>query len=916
MSLEIFLRTDTYKSSVTIVFNQNMSIGDDITILRNPTGEDYTSVSGFFENSPSTFEDIQIGSTIEETVDNYKTHVENWYTFFPNQTDVTPYTVEKTSSNTLIITSTDSFVELRAFNGLGSKATVTFNNILSESAYAKKYTKLDLYDNETIELNQRIKDYKDISKVFADFTKSFKIPCSKTNNRSFGNFYNNEITDAFDARFKEECVIQIDGVRFKEGFISLLGVSMTNDYPSSYNISFTSANASLKTLLGDTKVSDLTYLDVFNHDLTFDNIRDKFFGGSYITYDTEENPVSLSNFGNEDHYYSSVLGQLGGLQGRPTKAGDMIYPFISSESRYFYSSTSSSGSFDSKNRNLKNGGSGLLTRGVNIFDLSPSIRAIHIIRGIEKQFNIKFADDSVFGSFIFNRNSYLTDDSSSISFIDYLSGKSPFMNALYIHCNKKSGSSEEQTLSGSKLVRFADLTSSGGTDLRDSEEDNKVRLFSTTAAQTPIRNEIKFFFSIESGSTNGEYIVSVKQNGAEVFNSGVVSGDRDFEYSSKIGYKYGLFKKNRESYKDITIEVSSPRFMSGVQVKSVRVELFLKRKRFFGGESSIGQSTSLYNDEASFQLNDQIDFRRDNAPTIKCIDFLKELFKMLNLVAYVDGDVIRVYHYNDYMRIGNPDIDESQRASRFDISKYIDSKSYSIDRSDIYSEVNFEFNKIKTVNGIKYEDLTGDNFGNENYKSDIDSSFDGGKYDVKLKFDKMLYEQLYDSNPSSRERVGLTWGYSVNESFSPISVPNLLHFVKTGRMYGPSTFNRFPVTDGLTRYHLPSSTPSALVWSPKNFIEDDESTLQTTINLNFGDEGYNDNSINENSLFKVYYQDQIEQIFDNRTRLLKIDAYMPISVFRNIKLNDTIIINGKSHIINSMKSNLNSDKTTFELLTL
>jgi len=812
------------------------------------------------------------------------------------------------TGNTALVVSVQNTFFIILDSQIFTSTDEVFQVEIEESLSDPTYTKLDLYDNETIELTQRIKDYKDISKVFADFTKSFKIPCSKTNNRSFGNFYNNEITDAFDARFKEECVIQIDGVRFKEGFISLLGVSMTNDSPSSYNISFTSANASLKTLLGDTKVSDLTYLDVFNHNLTFDNIREKFFGGSYITYDTDENPVSLSNFGDLDHLLTSI----GSVEGNPTRAGDMIYPFISSENRYFYNSAA--GSIDSKNRNLRNGGSGDLTRGVNIFDLSPSIRAMHIIRGIEKQFNIKFADDSVLGSVMGSRYSFLTDNSTSSTFVDYVQGTSPFINALYIHCNKKSGSSEEQTLSGSKLVRFADLLSSGGTDLRDSEESNKVRLFSSTAGSTPLRNEIKFFFSVESGSTNGEYTVSVKQNGLEVFNSGVVSGDRDFDYSSKVGYKYGLFDKTRSSYKDITIEISSPRFMSGVQVKSVRVELYLRRKRLFGGESSFAQSTSFYDDEPSFQLNDQIDFRRDNAPTIKCIDFLKELFKMLNLVAYVDGDVIRVYHYNDYMRIGNPDIDESQRASKFDISKYVDSKSYSIDRSDIYSEVNFEFNKIKTVNGIKYEDLTGDNFGNENYKSDIDSYFDGGKYDVKLKFDKMVYEQLYDSNPSSRDRVGLTWGYSVNESFSPISVPNLLHFVKTGIMYDGS--NRFPVTDGLTRYYLPSSSQKALVWSPKNFIEDDASSLSTTINLNFGDEGYNDPTINQNSLFKVYYQDQIEQIFDNRTRLLKIDAYMPISVFRNIKLNDTIIINGKSHIINSMKSNLNSDKTTFELLTL
>ncbi len=254
---------------------------------------------------------------------------------------------------------------------------------VDDSLSDSKYTKLDLYEDETIELTQRIKDYKDISKVFADFTKSFKIPCSKTNNRSFGNFYNNEITDAFDARFKESCVIHIDGVRFKEGFISLLGVSMNNDQPSSYNISFTSANASLKNLIGDAKVSDLTYLDIFNHDLTFNSIKDKFFGGSYIEYDADENPVSLNDFGNLDHIASSVFG----TEGRPTKAGDMIYPFISSESRYYYDS--SSGSIDSTNRNLRDGGSGVKTRGVNIYDLSPSIRAMHIIRGIEKQFNIK-----------------------------------------------------------------------------------------------------------------------------------------------------------------------------------------------------------------------------------------------------------------------------------------------------------------------------------------------------------------------------------------------------------------------------------------------------------------------------------------------------------------------------------------------
>ena len=70
----------------------------------------------------------------------------------------------------------------------------------------------------------------------------------------------------------------------------------------------------------------------------------------------------------------------------------------------------------------------------------------------------------------------------------------------------------------------------------------------------------------------------------------------------------------------------------------------------------------------------------------------------------------------------------------------------------------------------------------------------------------------------------------------------------------------------------------------------------------------------EDTLFKRYYEKYITSIFNSRNRLTKVSAYLPVSIMRELDLSDTIIINGRSYIINSMQMNLNTGKTNFELL--
>ena len=58
---------------------------------------------------------------------------------------------------------------------------------------------------------------------------------------------------------------------------------MKDNKPSSYKVNFTGSTVSLKTTFGDDELSDLPYLDVFNHTYSYNNVR------AYATYG--HNPI-------------------------------------------------------------------------------------------------------------------------------------------------------------------------------------------------------------------------------------------------------------------------------------------------------------------------------------------------------------------------------------------------------------------------------------------------------------------------------------------------------------------------------------------------------------------------------------------------------------------------------------------------
>ena len=120
--------------------------------------------------------------------------------------------------------------------------------------------RLDLFDDEQINVTSTQQNVQDISKVFTDFSQSFSVPASAKNNEIFQHFYQNDIDSTLDYNLRREGNIEIDYTPFRTGTISLEKSEVKNNRAYSYQITFYGDITSLKDKFGEDKLVDLTHM--------------------------------------------------------------------------------------------------------------------------------------------------------------------------------------------------------------------------------------------------------------------------------------------------------------------------------------------------------------------------------------------------------------------------------------------------------------------------------------------------------------------------------------------------------------------------------------------------------------------------------------------------------------------------------
>ena len=660
--------------------------------------------------------------------------------------------------------------------------------------------RIDLFKDESITITDTIKNVKDVSKVFTEFSRTFNLPASKTNNRIFKHYYNNDIVNGYDARVRVKANIELNFLPFKDGYIKLEGVDLKDNKAHTYRITFFGSTVTLKNVLGEDKLSALTNLNENTLVYDADNLKAK-------------------------------------LQADPD-TNDIITPLITHSQRLTFDSHSSANNVG--NVHYEAGG-GSNEHGVSWDELKYAIRVDTIMQAISTNpnYNISFSDD------FFN------------------STNKPYYN-LFMWLHRKKGFVESPV---ANTVQTLVNTWTPYSDFANTRTriTNSTLTFIDDVSKYPV---IDLRLRTSSGFS---YNASIQRNGVEVYNTGNIAGDIDISKNS--------FATQNGSY-TVIIESSQ-----NITFSSVTWYVEYKRSPIFPIVNHTYTSAPFdHTSDFDFIINQQI-------PDIKIIDFVIGIFRMFNLVAYVERNKTEVIvkTLDDFYNSGG----------EYDITEFLDVNKSAVNVALPFKEITFEHGDAKTFLSSIHSQLFNKTWGKTEFTAG--ENLDGNIYKVKTPFAQLKYERLIDINTGANTSV--QYGYFVDDNQQPYFGKPLLFYPILNNGNNISFQNSSSSHSEITNYNIASNSLSINPNTSKNNINFFNELNEYTAENNFTD-----------TLFEAYHSKYILSVFNQSNRITKVTAYLPLRILLNYNLSDRFLISGKSYKINSIKTNFQNGKSEIELL--
>lgn len=268
-------------------------------------------------------------------------------------------------------------------------------------------------------------------------------------------------------------------------------------------------------------------------------------------------------------------------------------------------------------------------------------------------------------------------------------------------------------------------------------------------------------------------------------------------------------------------------------------------------------------------------------PDMTIEEFFGGILKMFNLTCYSDTQgVYKIEQLEGWYANG----------TIRDITQYIVNDAIDIERSKAYKKVNFKYQKAESLLNVEFMSRSKVPYGDLYYEL----ANDGEEYTIELPFETLLFNKFTGTN--------LQVGYALKPSFIPyIPKPIILYDYGT--------------TQTVSNYHFNDGTSTTNQTTANIFGQD---TLISSVDytLNFGaEQSTYTNQVEEESLFKNYYSNYLENIFGVKSRIIKVKGVLPISILTNLKVNDRVIIRDKRYVINTFTTDLTTGEVQFELLT-
>jgi len=278
---------------------------------------------------------------------------------------------------------------------------------------------------------------------------------------------------------------------------------------------------------------------------------------------------------------------------------------------------------------------------------------------------------------------------------------------------------------------------------------------------------------------------------------------------------------------------------------------------------------------------------RDYVPDIKISDFFMGLVKMFNLIITpIDTKTFKLEPLELYYQAGQIK----------DLTPYIYADELDIEKPKLFKTIEFTYEKSENILNNAFAGLFSRQYGDLVY--DSGSNSESGKYEIKLPFEDIMWEKTVETNFQTATLLNKD-----SQSYTP--KPILMY--NNGTSYLPN----FPIKI----YNGTSYTNISDYIRFNNEINVGGTDLSYLYSLNWGNEVSSWYLVNSpQGLYFRHYKQYIDNLYNQKTRVLKVKAKLEPRNLTNLKLNDRIIIRDNRYIINSFTTDLTNGEATFELI--
>jgi hypothetical protein len=279
-------------------------------------------------------------------------------------------------------------------------------------------------------------------------------------------------------------------------------------------------------------------------------------------------------------------------------------------------------------------------------------------------------------------------------------------------------------------------------------------------------------------------------------------------------------------------------------------------------------------------------------PDIKVSDFVTGLVKMFNMVIVPTAE-------NTFEFL--PLEKWYQDGDEIDITKFVQANEIEIGKPKLFKRIDFKHEKSENVLNTNYREMNqlleyGDLFFDNPNSAFSDS------YEVKTPFEDVMWERT-----TGTDFLTTTMWTKDLQPYTP--KPILMYNNGIETFEGASTnsiyFKNSSGANILSNKYRRFSNEIQLAGTDLNYLQTLNWGVENSVwNLSFA----------PNGLYQQFYSQYINNLYNQRTRVIKAKGNFNPYLLSSLKLNDRVIVSNKRYIINTLTTDLTTGEVDLELI--